>query len=76
MVNNFMSDSMVPLVDAPDAPEHGIVPLSEDEADPSFLIIVEASAAGGSGSVSACFYRGLAQCHEATSIQLQLRKIL
>jgi len=39
-----MSDSMVPLVDAP---EHGIVPLGEDEEDPSFLITVEAS--GGSG---------------------------
>ena len=44
MVNNFMSDSMVPLVDVP---EHGIMPLGEDEEDPSFLIIVEAS--GGSG---------------------------
>jgi len=44
MVNNFMPDSLVPLVDAP---EHGIMPLGEDEEDPSFLIIVEAS--GGSG---------------------------
>jgi len=41
-----MSDSMVPLVDAP---EHGIMPLGEDEEDPSLLIIVEASASGGSG---------------------------
>ena len=39
-----ISDSMVPLVDAP---EHGIMPLGEDEEDPSFLITVEAS--GGSG---------------------------
>jgi len=39
-----MSDSMVPLVDAP---EHGIVPLGEDEEDSSFLIIVEASGGGG-----------------------------
>ena len=44
MVNNFMSDSMVPLVDAP---EHGIMPLGEDEEDPSLLIIVEASGGGG-----------------------------
>jgi len=44
MVNDFMSDSMVPLVDAP---EHGIVPLGEDEEDPSFSIIVEASGGGG-----------------------------
>ena len=44
MVNNFMSDSMVPLVDVP---EHGIMPLGEDEEDPSFLIIVEASVGGG-----------------------------
>jgi len=44
MVNNFMSDSMVPLVDAP---EHGIMPLGEDEDDPSFVIIVEASGGGG-----------------------------
>ena len=44
MVNNFMSDSMVSLVDAP---EHGIMPLGEDEEDPGFLIMVEAS--GGSG---------------------------
>jgi len=44
MVNNLKSDSMVPLVDAP---EHGIMPLGEDEEDPSFLMIVEAS--GGSG---------------------------
>ena len=40
MVNIFMSDSMVPLVDAP---EHGIMPLGEDEEDPGFLIMVEAS---------------------------------
>ena len=39
-----ISDSMVPLVDAP---EHGIMPLGEDEEDPGFLIMVEAS--GGSG---------------------------
>jgi len=38
-----MSDSMVPLVDAP---EHGIMPLGEDEGDPGFLVMVEAS--GGS----------------------------
>jgi len=45
MGNNFMSDSMVPLVDAP---EHGIMPLGgEGEEDPGFLISVEAS--GGSG---------------------------
>jgi len=44
IVNNFMSDSLVPLVDAP---EHGIMPLGEDEADPNFLIIVEASGGGG-----------------------------
>ena len=44
MVNNLMSDSMVPLVDAP---EHGIMPLGEDEEDPSLLIIVEASGGGG-----------------------------
>jgi len=44
MVNNFMSDSMVPLVDAP---EHGIMPLGEDEADSSFLIILEASSGSG-----------------------------
>ena len=40
-----ISDSMVPLVDAP---EHGIMPLGgEGEEDPGFLISVEAS--GGSG---------------------------
>ena len=38
-----ISDSMVPLVDAP---EHGIMPLGEDEEDPGFLLMVEAS--GGS----------------------------
>jgi len=35
---------MVPHVDAP---EHRIMPLGEDEGDPGFLIIVEASVGSG-----------------------------
>ena len=44
MVNNFMSDSMVPLVDAP---EHRIMPLGEDEEDSHFSLIEKASGRSG-----------------------------
>ena len=50
MVNNFMSNSMIPLVDAP---EQGTMPLGgEGEEDPGFLITVQAV------YVPACFYWG------------------